>query len=106
MLSSEKLYSLDDESDDDGSDSGSAGTCAFPIRFEESIGHINDSVGHVDNSVCRVHGVGSDIFFPTGIKSIGDVVPLVVFVPICVASKGGQLIALFWCPKSRFSLQF
>ena len=72
---------LDDESDADGSDSGSAGTCAFPFRFEESIGCVYNSIG-------RVCGVGSGIFVLTGIKSIGGVIPLVVFVPKGVESKG------------------
>ena len=84
---------LDDESDNDGYDPGSAGTCAFHLRFEESVGCVDDSVG-------RVHGVGSGVFVPKGIESIGDVVPLVVSIPIGVESKGGRLIALFWSPKS------
>ena len=50
------------------------------------------------------------IFVLTGIDSIGDVVPLFVFVPIGVESKGGRLIGVeskcgqliesFWRPKS------
>ena len=46
----------------------------FLFCFEES-------VCRVDNSVGRVYCVGSGFFVPTGIRSIGDVVPLVVFVP-------------------------
>ena len=41
------------------------------------------------NSFGRVSGVGSGVFVPTGINSVGDVVPLVVFVPIGVKSKVG-----------------
>ena len=66
---------LDDESDDDGSTSRSAGTCTFPFCFEESVDHVDDSVG------C-VRGVGSGIFSLTGIESIGEVFSLVVFVSI------------------------
>ena len=68
-------------SDDDGSDSGSAGTCAFNSRFDESVGRLGDSVGRVDESVGLVFDMGSGFFVPTGIESIGDVVVLVVFVP-------------------------
>ena len=82
MLSSEKSDSLDDEPENDGYDSGSAGTCAFTFRFDEY-------VGRVDNFVGRVRGVGSGVFLMTGIDSIGEVVPLVVFVPIGVESKCG-----------------
>ena len=38
-------------------------------------------------------------FFLTGIESIGDVVPLVVFLPKGADSKGGRLIEIFWHPK-------
>ena len=92
LLSSDKLDSLYDESDGDGSDSRSAGTCAFPFRFEDSVGGVYDYVG-------LVPGVGSGIFVPMGIQSIGDIVPFVVFMPIGVESKGGRLIQIFWRPK-------
>ena len=91
---------LDDESDDDGYDSGSAGTCTFNFCFEDSVGCVDNSVGCVDNSVGFVCGVGPGVFVPIVIESIGDVVPLIVFVPIIVDSKGGQLIEIFWRPKS------
>ena len=39
-------------------------------------------------------------FVPTVIDSIGDTVPLVTFVPKGVDSKGGQIIEVFWRPKS------
>ena len=42
----------------------------------------------------------SEVFVPEVIESIGDVVPLVVFVPKGVESKGSQLIEIFWRPKS------
>ena len=38
FMSLEKLYFLDDESDDDGSDSGSSGVCDFPLHFEIPVG--------------------------------------------------------------------
>ena len=63
--------------------------CAFPFHFDECIGCVGDSVGRVDNSICRVHGVGSEVFVPTGIKSIGDVFPLGMFVPKLVVPKDG-----------------
>ena len=34
------------------------------------------------------------------IESIGDVVPLVVFVPMVIDSKGGRRIEIFWRPKA------
>ena len=75
MLSSDELYFLDDESDNDGSDSKSAGTCNFLFRFE-------DSVGRVEYSVGRVCGVDSGVFVLIGIDLNCDLVPLVVFLPI------------------------
>ena len=36
--------SLDDESNVDGYDSVSSGTCAFPLRFEEYVGCVNGLV--------------------------------------------------------------
>ena len=91
LLSSDESDLLDDESDNDGSDSGSAGTCTFPFRFDESVG--------------RVCGVGSGIFFPIEVDSKCDVFTFVMFVPIGVESKGGQIIEMFWRSNSQFSLQ-
>ena len=75
LLSSDESYFLDDESEDDGSDSGASGTCDFPFCFYNSIG--------------RVSSVGSDVFVPIGVESNYEVVMFVVFVPIGVKSKGG-----------------
>ena len=83
----------DDESDDDGSDSGPTGTCAFTFCFEESVGRVDNSTGHV-------RGMGSVVSPPIVVESIGDVVLLVVFVPIGVESKGGRHIEIFWHPNS------
>ena len=94
FLSSDEAYSLNDESDDDGSDSGSSGTysfCAFSLRFDDSVG-----------SVC---GLGFGVFVPTGVKSKCDIFAFVVFVPIGVEPKGGQLIEMFWRSNSLFSFQ-
>ena len=77
------LDSFDDESENYGSGSGSAVTCAFPFFSDEFVG--------------RGSGVGYGVFVPTGIDSIGEVVPLVVFVPNGVESKGGRLIEMFCC---------
>ena len=87
FLSCDESDSIDDESDEDGSYSGYTGTCAFSCCFEESAGHVDDTVGSVGDSVGRVRGVGYGVFVLVGIKSIGDVVPLVLFVPIAVESK-------------------
>ena len=86
FLSSDKSHSLDDESDDAGSDSGSTGKCAFPFRFDDPVGH--------------VYGVGFGVFFPIAIKSNCEVVLLIVFTPIGVNTKDGRPIEIFWCPKS------
>ena len=91
MVSLHKSDLFDDESDDDGT---------FPFCFDDSVGHVGDSVALVGKSVGRVSGVESGIFVPTGIESIGGVVPLVVFVPKGVKSKGGRLIEIFWRQKS------
>ena len=66
---------FDDESDNDGSGSRSPGTCTFSFCSGKSVG--------------RVSGLGSGVFVPTGIESIGDVVLLVLFVPRGVKSKSG-----------------
>ena len=93
MVSSNELYSFNDESDDNGSNSGSAGTCDFPFRFNESVGRVGEYVG-------RGSGVGYSVFVLTGIKSIGDVFLLVLLVPKGVESKSGRLIEIFCRPKS------
>ena len=68
MLSFDESYSPNDESDDDGSDSRSAGTCDFPFCFEKSVGRVGDFVGSADVSVGSVCGAGSGVFIPTGIE--------------------------------------
>ena len=82
MLSLSKSDFLDDESDNDDSESRYVDTGAFPLSFEESVGRVVYSVG-----------CGSDIGFgvpvPTGIDSIGDNVLLVMFVPNGVNYKCG-----------------
>ena len=100
MLSYDKSGSLDEDSDNDGYDSRSAGTCAFPFCFAESVVCVGDYVGRVDDSFGRVCGMGSGIFILTVIESIGEVVPLAVFVPKGVESKGSRLIEIFWRLKS------
>ena len=74
-MSFDELYLFDDESDDDGSGSGSPGTCTFPFFS--------------GNSVSCVSGVDSGIFVRTGIKSIDDVFLLDVFVPRGISFKCG-----------------
>ena len=51
-------------------------------------------------------GVGSGVFVLTVIESIVDVVLLVVFVPIGVDSKGGQIIELFGAQSPNFPSNF
>ena len=85
---------LDDESDDDGSDSGSSGTyyfCAFSLRFDDYVGSVS--------------GLGSGIFVPTGFDSKCYIFEFVVFVPIGVESKVGRLIEMFWCSNYLFYFQ-
>ena len=89
LVSFNELYSFYDESDYDGSDSGSSGTCPFPFRFDDFVGCVGDFVGRVGESVGRVSDMGSVVFVLTGINSIGDFVLLVLFVPKGVDSKGG-----------------
>ena len=81
---------FNDESEDDGSGSGSPGTCAFPFCSGNPVG--------------RVITVGSGVFVLTVIDSICYVVPLVVFVPRVLESKCGRLIEFFGAQKYGFSL--
>ena len=75
LISEEEMYSMSsgDESENDGSDSGSSVTCYFPFRFDCSFGH--------------VIGLGSGIFVPTVVESKRDIFVFVMFVPIVVKSK-------------------
>ena len=66
LLSSDESYSLDDESDDDGCDSGSSGTYYFPLHYENSVG--------------RVSVLGYSFFVPTGVETKCDVFEFVVLV--------------------------
>ena len=50
-----------------GLDPGPLVRALFHFALEKPVGSLGKSVG-------RVSGVGSGIFFPTGIESIGDVV--------------------------------
>ena len=91
MLSFKELDLFDDKSDNDGSGSGSPGTCTFQFCSGKSVSSGGKSVGGVS-------GVGSGVFIPTGIESIGDVFPLFVFLPRGVESKGGRFTE-FLAPK-------
>ena len=70
-----KSYWLNDDSDNDRSDSASSSTCSFPLRFEDSVGHVS--------------GLWSRFFVPTGVESKCDVFVFVVFMTIVIQSKGG-----------------
>ena len=72
LLSFDELDLFDDESEDDGSGSRSPGTCNFPFCS--------------GNFVVSFSGLGSGIFVPTGIESIGDIVLLFMFIPRVVDS--------------------
>ena len=59
-MSLENSYSLDDEYEDDVSDSGSSVTyyfCDFSLRFDNYVGSVNV--------------LGSGVFTPTGVESKG-----------------------------------
>ena len=71
LLSSDESDSLDDESEDDGYDSGSSCTYffyAFSLRF--------------DDSVNSVSGLGYVVFVPKVVDSKCDIFVFDVFVPI------------------------
>ena len=65
-MPSDKSDLLDDESDNDGSESGSDGTYALTFCFNESFGRVGKSVGCVS-------GVGSCVFVPTEIEAMSDI---------------------------------
>ena len=75
LLSSDGSDSLDDESENDGSDSGSSGKCSFPFCFGDSVG--------------RVSGMGYGFSLSIGVESNCEVVTFVMFVPTGVESNGG-----------------
>ena len=92
FLSLNKSYSLNNESDELGSDSGSSGTyyfCAFSLIFDEFV----------------VSVLGSDVFSPIGFVSKDGIFLSKTFVPKRVKSKGGQILALFWLSNYLFSFQ-
>ena len=101
-----KSDSIRDESDDDGSDSGSAVTSTFTSRFEDYVGSVHKSVGCVYDFLVCVCGMGSGVFVPIGIKSIGDVVPLVMCVPIGAESKLVDSLKCFGSQSPDFSSYF
>ena len=57
MLSSDELYLLDDESDNDGSDSGFISRCDLNFFFEDSFDPVYKPVGRVDDSFGRICSV-------------------------------------------------
>ena len=63
MLSICESDLIDDESGNDGYDSGSSGTFTFTFRFETSVGRVDDSVGSSDNFVGHFRCVVSGVFF-------------------------------------------
>ena len=81
VLALSRFFFFDNEPENDGSGSGSYGTCTRQFWSGISIG--------------RVSSFGSGVFFLIGIKSIDDVVPLFVFKTLGVESKVGWLIEIF-----------
>ena len=77
LMSLHESDSLNDESYDDGYDSGSPITYSFPALFL-----------CFDDSVVHVSGLGSGVFLPTGVDLKCDIFAFVMFVPIGVESKG------------------
>ena len=88
-MSSEELDSLNDESDNDGSDSRCSGTYYFSVFL-----HFENFVGHVG-------GLGSGVLVPTRVESKCDILEFVMFVPIGVKYKGGRLIEKLCAYKGK-----
>ena len=94
LLSLDESYFLDNETDNDGSESESSGTCSFPafsLTFEDFVG--------------RVSVLWSVIFVPTGEDSKCDVFEFFVFVAIVVKQKGGLLLETIWLSNYFFSFK-
>ena len=80
------------------------------MRFSFCIGNSVGSVSGLGSGVLIPTGIKSIsdgemvkcVFFSTGIESMGDFVPLVLFVPIEVESKVGQLIEIFPAQNIEF----
>ena len=78
FLSSDELDFLNDESDNDGYESGSSGSYsfhAFSLRFDNSFGSFS--------------GLRSEVFVPTGVDPKCDIFAFDVFLPTGGKSKGG-----------------
>ena len=76
-----RFFSFDYESDKNGSGSGSSGMRVFSFFSGIPVGSVSE--------------LGSGVSVPTGIDSIGDIVPLFVLVRRGVESKVGQFIEIF-----------
>ena len=94
FLSSDESECLDDESDDNGSESRSSGMHYFHAFYL-----------HFDNFVGSISGLGSDVSVPTGVKSKGDIFAFDVFIPTGDDYKGGRLIKMFWLSNSLLYFQ-
>ena len=77
---------MDDESDDDESESVSSDMCSFPFSF--------------DNSVGLVCGLGYGVLVPTEVDPKCEVFAFVVLMPIGVEYNGVLLIEMFWRSNS------
>ena len=99
MLSSDESDLLNNESEHYVSESGSAGNWVFLFALKILLVMLTTPL--VTLTTLFVMFVAWLLDFPPiGIKSNCDIVPLVVFVPIGVDSKGDRLIEIFWHPKS------
>ena len=92
LLSSDKSDLIDDESDDDGFNSGSSGKYAFSLSFKDSVGHIS--------------GLGFGIFSLIRVNSKCDIVVFVLFMSIGVKYKGVRPIELFGAHIHDFPSKF
>ena len=81
-----RFFFFDNESDIDGSGSGSSGTCAFPFFSGNFVGCVSS--------------VGFGVFVLIGIESIDDIVPSFVLKTLGVYSKVGRLIEIFFESKA------
>ena len=84
--------------DDDSDDGGSVIRAIFLFALMNLLVVLKNLLGVLTNTLAS--GMGSGMFVPTGINSIGDLVTLVVFIPKEVELKDGQLIEICWRPKS------
>ena len=75
LVSFDELDLFDDKSDNDGSRSGSPGTCDFPFCSDESVGSVGESFS-------RFRGMRPDIFFQKEFSQL-----MTLFCWLCLYQK-------------------